>query len=456
MKVNTLVEELKEQLQLEDKALQDALAGLPSQDAAGLTPAENEAVDNAAAAAQKEIADAAQCRAETVEALRGCKTALQEVHRARLAIESETPPVPAKPDSLIEARDRTKAQYTAFKAQHKLQRDAERDDRLVQGVWAAVIVVVESIINAYFYAPISDLGLLGGFFTAIIVSVINVGFAFIGGLLGLRYLGHVDPANKLGGLVAFLLCLFVCTLVVTMSALFRGHADAMSTNALDTGMLLAAAWQASVDSLMALDVSGLLASLHSFLLVFVGAICAIIGFWKGRDFDDPYPGFGKAYRQKEDAQTELDDAVAEGDERQRGWQQEHRKRLLEQSHKLDQSKSRTSAACSGLRQKMESNLHLAEDTATLAADLLSVYRQKKQTNSGGRPTKLFRRLQHRLRLLGARSRRGRQGFALLGARCARPQRQVRRGTCGNPSGHCRHSGWLGAVSDLSLRRRSSP
>lgn len=389
MKVNTLAEELKEQLELEHKALQDALAGLPSQDATGLTPAEKEAVDNAGAAAQKEISDATQCKADTIEALRDCKAALQEVNRARQGIERETPPAPADVTSLIEARDRTKAHYTAFKVQHKLQRDAAGDDRVVQVVWALVIVVLESIFNAYFYAPISDLGLLGGLFTALFVSVINVAFAFFGGVSGLRYLGHVDPAKKLGGLIAFCMCLFVCVLVVTMSALFRGHADAMSTNALDTGMLMTAAWQASVDSLMALDVFGLFASLHSFLLAFVGAICAIIGFWKGRDFDDPYPGFGAAHRQMENAQTELDDAGAEEEDRQRDWQQEHRKRLLEQSHKLDQSKSRMSAACSGLRQKIESNLHLAEDAATLASDLLSVYRHKNKQIRADDPPSYF-------------------------------------------------------------------
>lgn len=387
MKVNTLAEELKERLQLEDKALQDALAGLPSRDATELTPAENEAIDNASAAGEKEIADAVQCRDETVEALRDCKKVLQEVNRARQGIAAETPPATPDMTSLIEARDRTKAHYTAFKARHKLQRDVEGDDRLEQVIWAVVVVVGESIFNAYFYAPISDHGHLGGLFIALFVSVVNVAFAFIGGVLGLRFLSHVEPTNKLGGLIAFCMCLCICTLVVTMSALFRGHADAMSASALDTRMLVASAWQASVDSLLALDVLGLLASLHSFLLALVGAICAIIGFWKGRNFDDPYPGFGAAYRQTENAQIALDDAHREADERQREWQQEHKEKLLEQSHKLDRSKSRMSASCSGLKQKIESNLHLAENAGHLARTLLSVYRQKnKQIRADDAPS----------------------------------------------------------------------
>ena len=389
MKVVTLVEELKGQLELEDKALKDALAGLPAPGAAGLTPAENEVIDSAGAAAQKEIDDAAQCRAEAVDALKDCRTALQEVNRARQAIAGEAPPAPLNVTALIETQGRTKAHYAAFKAQHNLQRDAAGDDRLVQGVWAVVVVVVESIFNAYFYAPISDLGLLGGLITALFVSVINVAFAFMGGAFGLRFLGHVEPTKKLGGLIAFSICLFVCTLVVTMSALFRGHADAMSENALDTGMLMAAAWQASVDSLMALDVLGLLASLHSFLLAFVGAICAIIGFWKGRDFDDPYPGFGAAYRQMERAQTELDDARSEEEDRQLAWQGEHKQRLLELRHKVEQSKGRMSAAGSGLELKIGSNLHLVEDTAKLAQTLLSVYRQKNKAIRASDPPGYF-------------------------------------------------------------------
>ena len=377
MNVDRIVKELKERLQLEDRALQDALAGLPSRDATARTPAENEVVANIETAArEEEIRVAAECRDNTVAALGDCKTAFQEVNRARQAIAGEAPPAIPNMAALIEARDGAKASYTAFKAQHKLQRDAAGDDRLAQIVWAVVVVVAESIFNAYFYAPISDLGLLGGLFTALFVSVANVSFAFIGGALGLRYLSHIEPAKKLIGLLAFLVCFAICALVVTMSALFRGHADAMSANTLDTGMLMANAWQASVNSLMALDVLDLLASLHSFLLALVGVICMIVGFWKGRDFDDPYPGFGAAHRRRENAQIVLDDAHAEADEKQRQWQREYKLKLLEQSHKLDRSKSGMLAAYSGLKNKIDSNSHLAEQAAKATQTLLSFYRQK--------------------------------------------------------------------------------
>lgn len=374
--VETLSDELREQLKLKARAQSDAIAGLPKSDATTLTSAENDAIAAAREVARSEIEVATRSRTEAHHALSNCRSALEEVRQARQDIEGETPPVARSMDALIEERDSEKAVYAAFKVNHKLERNATGDDRLVQVVWAAVVVAGESIFNAYFYMPISDLGLIGGFFTAFFVSLVNVGCAFLGGVLGLRYLSHIEPAKKLGGLIALLFFACACTLIVALSALFRGHADAMSAGELDTATLMDRAWQAAVYSLVDLEVLDLLASLHSFLLAFVGLLCAVVGFWKGWEFDDPYPGFGAAYRGKEKAQEAYDSACEEEDNRQRKWQRDHNQKLHDESRKLAGSKERMEANCAGFSQKIDSTPHLAEDTNSLAVALLSAYRQE--------------------------------------------------------------------------------
>ena len=376
MNVETSVEELRERLQLEARAQSDAIAGLPKSDATTLTSAENDAVVAAEEAAKKEIQVAEKCGAKVQRALNNCASTLMEVRQARKDMEGETPPAARDMGTLKREWESEHAAYGKFKNNHKLMRNATGDDRVVQVVWAVVVVVLESIANAYFYMPISDLGLLGGFFTALFVSVANVALAFLGGTLGLRYLSHIEPAKKLGGLVALLVCICACTLVVALSALFRGHADALSAEELDTGMLMDRAWGAAVDSLINLDVLGLLASLNSFLLTFVGVLCAVIGFWKGWEFDDPYPGFGAAYRRREKAQEAYDDACKEEEERQLEWRKSHRQRLHNERDKIVHSKAKMEAAGAGFSEAIASIQHLASDTAKLAKALLGVYRQK--------------------------------------------------------------------------------
>ena len=299
MNVETLIDELKERLQLEAEARSDAINGLPESHATAPMPAEIIAVAAAEEVAKSEIEVAQKSGTEAGNALNSCEATLVAARQACQDIEGEMPPVPRNVDTLIQECDSAKASYAAFKASHKLERNATGDDRVLQGVWATVVVVLESMVNSYFYMPISDLGLIGGFFTAFFVSLVNVGCAFFGGVLGVRYLTHIEPTKKLGGLIALLFFTCACALVIALSALFRGHADAMSAKELDTIALMDGAWQAAVKSLIELDVLDLLASLHSFLLTLVGLLCAVIGFWKGWAFDDPYPGFGAAYRRKE-------------------------------------------------------------------------------------------------------------------------------------------------------------
>ena len=221
MNVKALTEELAERLKLEDRAQQDAVAGLPETTATSLTAAETNAVAAAEQAAKEEVRIAAQAQGEAEAALNHAKSELEQVRGAREAIEDEVPPLAPNLDRLAQARDGATAAYAAFKSQHGLTRDATGDDRSAQASWAVVVVVLESVFNAYFYWPISSLGAAGGLFTAFFVSVANVGVAFVGGAVGLRFLAHAEPAKKLGGIVAFLLTVSLCALVVALSALFR-------------------------------------------------------------------------------------------------------------------------------------------------------------------------------------------------------------------------------------------
>ena len=346
--------------------------------ATSLTAAETGAVAAAEQAAKEEVRIVAQAQMEAKTAQNRAKSELEQVRQARETIEDEAPPSPPNLDRLAMARDRATAAYAAFKSSNGLTRDATGDDRSAQVSWAVVVMVVESLLNAYFYMPISSLGLLGGLFTAFFVSFANVGVAFVGGAFGLRFLAHVEPAKKLGGTFASLLALGGCALVVALSALFRGHVDALGDGDLEGADLAGAAWDAAVLSLQELDVLALFGSLNSFLLVFVGAICALLGFWKGWEFDDPYPGFGAALRSRERAEAAYDEAQEAAAEARRRWWQAHRASLRQLKQRLDDAAANAESALAGLREAALKAAHPAAQAAKLAAGLFSIYRQKNE------------------------------------------------------------------------------
>ena len=377
MDVNALTAELAEKLGLKDAAQRDAAAGIPARNAVGPAGAETQAVVEAEKVGGKEVERlGVHCR-ETEGAIRKCGETLDSVRRRRQGMDDK-PPAADDLEVLRIARDGAIAAYNQFKSDNGLRLDASGDDRLVQVIWALFVVIIEGAFNSYFFAPISEHGIAGGFFAAFAISFINVACAFVAGALGLRYANnHQNAGMKLLGLVCF--CVFVlfgCAVVVSLSAWFRGHVDVLRQNNIDIAALESQAWGLAVDSLKDADLAGLVSkSPQSFMLLIIGALCAIFGVWKGYEYDDPYPGFGRMFRNKEEAMTAYNEAKAEHDEKAASWRREKSGALREMARNLEQDKDEMRTAFEGFRRESASAAELPAQTTQLAHGLLSAYRQ---------------------------------------------------------------------------------
>lgn len=376
MDVTALIKAESQELGLEAVARKDALAGFPAQGASGLTVAETNAVAAAESCAKKELEAINELVGQTQKAGAKCQDVLAKSSNERQGIEHTFPPTPPALDGLAKDRDSAVAAYKAFKADHELARDATGDDRLKQGLWAAVIIVLEGLVNSYFYAPVSAFGLLGGFFIAFFVSFANVSFAFMGGAGGLRYLSHIDPLRKLWGVLVSLFCLFVCLLVVSLSTFYRAHVDLLRGQDMDASAMETEAWRLATESLRNLEVWELIASVNSFLLVLVGLVCAIFAFYKGWEFDDPYPGLGRAFRAKERATQAYEDAQHDAAEAKAAWCNSRIEELHQLGAQLDEAVAEHQTCLAGLAKKLAVNSRLGKDTAQLAHGLLGIYRKK--------------------------------------------------------------------------------
>ena len=336
MDVNALTAELAGKLGLKKAAQRDAAAGIPARDATELTGAEVKAIAEVEKAGQKAVKMLGVHYQESENAIRKCGDMLADVWKRR-HVANNQPPSTNDLDIFRIARDGAVAAYNQFKSDNELRREASGDDRFVQFIWALVIMVIEGVFNAYFFAPVSEFGLAGGFFSAFMFSFANVASAFVGGALGLRYANHCEPAKKLGGIICAGLCLLGCAAIVSLSSWYRGHIDLLRGDGSET--LALDAWNESVSSLENGNLRGLIASLHSFLLLFLGTLCALLGFWKGYEFDDPYPGFGGMFRQKEEAAENYNDMKAEHDDRMQAWRIDRNGTLREMARDLEQSVS---------------------------------------------------------------------------------------------------------------------
>ena len=395
MNIPEITNQLTDRLGLKETARKDALAGVPAQSAADLTAAELEAVESAKQAAQDAVRTLDAHHQKAKESVQSCE---QICHDKPLAIRKRQQEDTAKLaaldgrqedlQELERARNGASAAYNKFKAENELQREPFDDDRFTQIIWVIVVVIVEGLFNSYFFATASAYGLAGGVFAALFFSLANVGCAFIGGVMGLRYANHRDPAKKLFGILWASACLCGCVLVVCLSALYRGHLDDLSqTSAIETLQL--EAWEASLISLRNLDVWDLIASLNAFLLMFVGAICAFLGFWKGYEFDDPYPGFGKMLRQKEAAKEKHQEAKEELENRAIQIEADGKMATETAMQNMNSASNAMQAVFDGFRRGLGEEAGLSAQVAQLAKSLLSVYRQTNKEIRADSPPAYF-------------------------------------------------------------------
>jgi hypothetical protein len=176
--------------------------------------------------------------------------------------------------------------FDEFKQHHRRNVDARYpQSRLLHYGVVAVLLLVESLLNGYFFARGSEFGLLGGVSQSITVAVLNILPAFfIAGLVLLRYSHHVSFFKRnlaRLGLLAYLGWIGLFNLGVA-------HYRDLLASRPDDALTLTLG-QLSGQPL-------LLADINSWLLLLVGLLFALIAAWDGYRSDDPYPGYGSRQR----------------------------------------------------------------------------------------------------------------------------------------------------------------
>ena len=142
--------------------------------------------------------------------------------------------------------------FLNFRNDHNLHRSP--DYWSATSIWAAAIIMItlESMANGTFYAPLSELGLIGGWMVAVVVSAVIFSSAFMAGgalrLVNARRMVREDSQPKweksllrpVGGVALFLATAALTVLFVVFVYLYRDVAalQAINNGQVDTAKIM--------------------------------------------------------------------------------------------------------------------------------------------------------------------------------------------------------------------------
>ena len=205
-------------------------------------------------------------------------------------------------EKLGKKAQRRSQELERFRHTHDLQRDAVYPEGA--GVFARyavllLLVVVEGVFNASFFAQGLSTGLIGGFSYAAILAALNVVVMFLLGKTLLRWVFHRQAALKLVGWMGLLLSA-VYTLTVAL-AIAHLRMAILAESAEPTKQ----AWQTLIDVPFALN------DLLSWVLFLVTIGFGLGALLDGLFLDDLYPGYGELTRREKLAVDEFEEEFDE-------------------------------------------------------------------------------------------------------------------------------------------------
>ena len=209
--------------------------------------------------------------------------------------------------TVVDDERTAQAQFNAYVEKHGHQECAASypDSKIQHFAIVLVLTLIEAAGNAVMYIPATSNGIFGGFVTALLVAVVNVGTAVFAGYVPARYLNWHDlppkqPNRRMLTWAWAIPALIVAAAVILGTNLFAAHfrdVAISSEGAFKERQVL--------EHLLAKPFE---LSLASFGLLAAGLLCALIAAYKGYSASDRYPGYeqeDRRYIEKKDDRDDL-------------------------------------------------------------------------------------------------------------------------------------------------------
>lgn len=190
-----------------------------------------------------------------------------------------------------------KGAFKDFQNKHNQHNEPRKPKNLVVTIALMIALVgLEIAINSFFFDDLSNQGLIGAAFEAILFAPFNVLSASIIGYYSLRYIHHVDRGKRIFAfVVGVALAAFVLFLNSYLAAL---RLSLKEGNFYDIPELLGLIYSSRILEVMDYKALG---------ITILGLTLAGVACWKAYTLKDPYPGYDEVYRKKRNAEYDVDD-----------------------------------------------------------------------------------------------------------------------------------------------------
>jgi len=300
------VDKIAKELNLVEDAKRFGEAGLPAADAKALCGPEA-AIIQRVEKIRQDYADWAVLRLNILSENMGRHDVTKEVNGARQMdqeFERKAAAIMTEKDTLLRglssAATQCQLEINEFKKTHRLSRDARSPTSAASFLAYAIVlllVIVEGVLNANFFAQGLDTGMLGGFVQALILAAVNVTIAFGMGKFVVRYIHHIKFVPKMMGWVALGCSLFMMILIGTGIAHYR---DSLTSGSLEPAKVALTSF---------LNHPFELKDFFSWVLFFVSILFGLFALFDGLFSDDLYPGYGSMWRRTERAKEDFEDEL---------------------------------------------------------------------------------------------------------------------------------------------------
>lgn len=296
---------ISEELRLRQEAARLGTGGIPSSDAQSLTGVESAIVQKVENFRQGYL-DWAMSRMNVLSFDLGKLNITSEVNRALNAnkeFERKAASLLSENESTLQSLSssaiKAKEELDRFRKLHNLEREANYPTGARLYMWFSIslmLILLEGVLNAQFFAQGIDTGLLGGLTLGSTAACINVVLAFVFGKFAIKYVHYNNVNFKILGAFFSILALAFILIAGLGIAHFR---DALIAEASEPAL---AAFISMRENIFHLH------DIISWALLIVSIFFGLLSMFDGYKTDDPYPGYGEISRK---AQLAIDDYESE-------------------------------------------------------------------------------------------------------------------------------------------------
>jgi hypothetical protein len=307
------IDKVDRELKLRDRAVARGQANLPQTSEDSLDAVEMDVISRIEEIRRRGLENYENNRSIYASRLRVAHTARSEIEmiasKARGDFASEVKSYRTEMAKMVQDVQKWDAALEAFQERNGLDRPAYESPSILKTLAIlAFFLIAETLLNGVLFAGKNELGLVGGGFIAVLVSVVNIGIAGFSGHFA-RYARHRNAIGKLFGIVVILVWL--------AGSFFLNLGVAHFRDAVETLGDWAAATQTSMDTLLATPFD--LASIESWLLMSLGCLVSIGTFLKFLLSGEPFPGYARISERRRraviDFEEILQDALGSLEER---------------------------------------------------------------------------------------------------------------------------------------------